>query len=831
MPSARKIIRTFLASPGDLQDERQAIRGVVNEFNESWANELGYQVELIGWEETVAGFGRPQHLINQDLDRCDLFLGMIWKRWGTPPDHDGDFSSGFEEEFERSMARCEETGRPEILLFFRQVPDEFMEDPGDDLKKVLEFRKTVTAGKKILFQNFSTVRDIETLARKSITAYVNRVRVEDKSSEPDELRRAKRARSGSGETGEDDREHELSPLSAEGFGFLEGLVERIRHPNSLDALSASDVARFRLLANLVSKPGNEEMNLGVHDINILFAACTEGMELGERETRYLARLGFQHLANENVPLWCWYSALADTRFDPAVASSFAGANENEKVGAISVLTALALDLPTDNDEVKRDRLIDAWFSDDSSAKVRTAALGYLAKCGTAGDLEITRKEYDRSDYGTSRSALECMVGILLRTGQAKAAQELVLESQFETLNAELLRSVLAGLEGLETSALLLGLDHRNSQVRLRAMKLLHGRDALDIGMAERLTGDSDALVRSEAVAVLLKLGKPLVEEEIKKILVPLQKQPRSGLLGLGSAAGSDKSGEEIFQQYRLDVLKGLSEMELEKRVGASLMHDDAAYFALVERYFKNHADELRRDVDDRFSAYFEERVRRMEAVFGKSFDIHDLVKKTRSLEGFLRKNLTRQGLNMLCVAQKSEDLQRIRANLRDGYAGASKLDAEYLRRHGEWTDIPMLANAEGPSHGATLLTMSDDEEFQVEVARAITSIGKKHSVSDLLSLEMPAGILKKTIELCAELRFAKISQDALLTLFNHESEGVRKAAAVLAVRSFTVKRIRSILHEYVGSDKYRYYNVIHWLDLGASMSRDNARKVARAAGS
>ena len=96
-----------------------------------------------------------------------------------------------------------------------------------------------------------------------------------------------------------------------------------------------------------------------------------------------------------------------------------------------MLTALALDLPTDDDTIKRDWIIEAWFSDDSSARVRTAALGYLAKCGTAGDLEIARKEYDRSDYGTSRSALECMVGILLRTGQAKAAQELVLESQFE----------------------------------------------------------------------------------------------------------------------------------------------------------------------------------------------------------------------------------------------------------------------------------------------------------------------------------------------------------------------------------------------------------------
>ena len=827
MPSTRKIIRAFLASPGDLLEERKAIRGVVDEFNVSWANELGYQVELIGWEETVAGFGRPQHLINQDLDQCDLFLGMIWKRWGTAPDRDGEFSSGFEEEFERSMARCEKTGSPETSLFFKQIPNEFMVDPGDDLKKVLEFQKTIIAGKKILFQNFSTVREIESLARKCVTAYVNRVRAEDDSSEPDELR-AKRARPGSRDSGENNRGSNSSPLSAEGFRFLEGLVETIKQPQSLDALSASDVARFRLLANSISKPGNEEMDLGVHDINILFAARIEGMELGERETRCLARLGFQHLANENVPLWCWYSDLAGTQLDPAVTSSFFGANDNEKVGAISVLTALALQLPIDDHVIKRDRLIDAWFSDDSSARVRTAALGYLAKCGTAGDLEIARKEYDRSDYGTSRSALECMVGILLRTGQAKAAQDMVLKSQFETLNADLLRSVLSGFEGLETSALFLGLEHRNLQVRLCAMKSLHGRGALDIGMAERLTGDSNALVRSEAVKALLKLGKRLVDEDIKKILVPPQKQGWSGLVGLAS---SDKAGEELFQQYQIDVLKRLSEPELEKRVGVSLMYDDAAYVALVERYFKNRADELRRDVDDRFSAYFEERIRLMEAAFGDNAATQDLIKKTRDLEGYLRKKLTRQGLNVLCMAQKPEDLQRIRANLRDGYTEASKLDAKYLGRHGEWNDIPILANAKGPSLGGTLLTISDDEEFQVEVARAITSIGKKHSASDLLSLEMPAAILKKTIELCPESRFAKISRDALLALFNHESEGVRKAAAVLAVLALPAKRIKSILHEYVCSDKSRYYNVIHWLDLGASMSRDDARNVAKAVGS
>jgi len=830
MPSTRKIIRAFLASPGDLEEERKAIRDVVGEFNTSWANELGYQVELVGWEETVAGFGRPQNIINQDLDRCDLFLGMIWKRWGTPPDHGGDFSSGFEEEFERSMARRQKTGSPEISLFFKQIPDEFMVDPGDDLKKVLEFRERIIAGKKILFQNFSTVRDMEVLARKSISAYVIRIKTEEKSSEPDELQ-AKLTRAGSGDVRENDRGHELSPLSAEGFAFLEGLVERIRQPDSLDALSASDVARFRLLANLISKQGNEELDLGVHDINILFAASTQGTELGIREIRFLARLGFQHFAAENVPLWRWYSALADSRIDPAVVSAFFGANDNEKVGAISVMTALALDIPTDDDLINRESFMGAWFSDSSSAKVRTAALGYLAKCGTAGDLKIARMEYDRSDYSTSRNALECMLGILLRTDQTKAAHELVLESQFESLNADLLRSVLEGFEGLETSHLFLGLEHRNSQVRLRAMKALDRRGALDLGMAERLSGDSDALVRSEAVAALLKLGKALVEEEIKKILVQPQKQNRLGGLGLGSAAGSDKAGEELFQQHQLRELKSLSEAELEKRVGASHIYDDAEYFALTERYFRNHADELRRAVDDRFSAYFEERMRRMEAAFGDSSASQDILKKTRDLEGFLRKELTRKGLNVLCVAQKHEDLERIRANLRDGYTGASKLDAEYLGRRGEWSDIPMLANAEGPGLHATLLTTPDEEEFQLEAARAITAIGKKRSISDLLSLEMPAAILKKTIELCPESRFAKISRDALLALFNHKSDAVRKAAAILAVRALTAKRIKSILREYVDSDEYRYYNVIHWLDLGASMRRDYARKLARAAGS
>lgn len=102
-------------------------------------------------------------------------------------------------------------------------------------------------------------------------------------------------------------------------------------------------------------------------------------------------------------------------------------------------------------------------------------------------------------------------------------------------------------------------------------------------------------------------------------------------------------------------------------------------------------------------------------------------------------------------------------------------------------------------------------------------------MSDLVSIEMPANIMKRVIELCSSSKFSTIADVALLGLFNHESADVRKAASIKAVQVFSAKRIRSVLREYISNHKYRYYNVIHWLDLGASMPRAEARKVARAA--
>ena len=402
-----------------------------------------------------------------------------------------------------------------------------------------------------------------------------------------------------------------------------------------------------------------------------------------------------------------------------------------------------------------------------------------------------------------------MIGILLKSGEGTSAQQLVIETQFESLDSDTLLAVLNGFENVETGTLLLGLEHRNVQVRLRTLEVLDERDAINHETAERLSTDSDALVRSKSISVLVKLGRPFSEEEVEKILA--------------RPDGSDWQGRNIFERYQLQNLKGSPASELTSRIDIGLMYEDAAYFARAERYFAKHCAELRRDVDDNFGTYHEERIRRTKVRFGDRSA--SLVRRYRDREDLDRKRLTRQGLDILCQFAYREDIQRITGNLRSGYAGTSEADAKYLRKHGRWEDIPLLAKPDMSYLGGNPL--GGYEDFRHQTAKAILAMSREHSISELFALNVPEVTLKKTIQLCAESRFSQISDDALFGLLNHESEDVRKAASIKTVRAFSKRRIKTILYAYVSGDKYRYYNVIHWLDLGASMPRDEARKIAR----
>ena len=307
MPDTRKIVKVFLASPGDLQEERHAAKSVVDEFNNNWANHLGYQVELVGWEDTISAYGRPQATINRDLEQCEFFIGMMWKRWGTPPDVSGPFTSGFEEEFQTSVSNRQEKGSPEISLFFKNIGADLLGDPGDELKKVLAFKAQITAEKAILFETFENIEEFEGKIRRCISHYVQK----QQSKETRERAKESQARSS-----EDSVPRGLSeatstsetPLSVEGTMFLRNLISKIERDAEGEHIVAADVARFRLLACMIENQGNDKQSLGVHDANILFAHRSD-LELSFSEQLGLIDSGLENYSSENTPLWYWLAEI------------------------------------------------------------------------------------------------------------------------------------------------------------------------------------------------------------------------------------------------------------------------------------------------------------------------------------------------------------------------------------------------------------------------------------------------------------------------------------------------------------------------------------------
>ena len=169
VPESLQVFKIFLASPGDLEAERRATREEVNSLRGVFSA-FGWAVELLGWEDTIGGYGRPQGQINRDIDDCDLFLGLLWERWGTPPG--GDYESGFEEEYARAIERRRKGSAPEIWIRFKRVDARRLDDPGPQLRRVLAFREELQENREVLFGQFATVEEWRANFREALLRYI-----------------------------------------------------------------------------------------------------------------------------------------------------------------------------------------------------------------------------------------------------------------------------------------------------------------------------------------------------------------------------------------------------------------------------------------------------------------------------------------------------------------------------------------------------------------------------------------------------------------------------------------------------------------------------------
>ena len=146
-----EIINIFLASPGDVVEERQTVRRVVGEENTNHFRHEGYEVKVIGWEtDSTLGKAKkhPQELINPLIDGCALFIGVLWTRFGSPT---ADYECDTEEEYHHALKLLDTPALPlcDIHIYFCNYPIPPFRTDLDQLAKVANFKKEVGGKYKV----------------------------------------------------------------------------------------------------------------------------------------------------------------------------------------------------------------------------------------------------------------------------------------------------------------------------------------------------------------------------------------------------------------------------------------------------------------------------------------------------------------------------------------------------------------------------------------------------------------------------------------------------------------------------------------------------------
>jgi len=172
MPKNVTVLQVLVASPSDVSAEREVLETVIRELNITWTRTLDLRLELIRWETHIApDFGiDAQDVINRQLPSdYDLFIGIMWSRFGTPTKRAG---SGTEEEFQQAFERY--IAGPKSVRLMIYFKDEKLSpsqlDPSQ-LMGVLAFKKKVEEHGGLHF-TFVDTKDFEAMIRMHISFYV-----------------------------------------------------------------------------------------------------------------------------------------------------------------------------------------------------------------------------------------------------------------------------------------------------------------------------------------------------------------------------------------------------------------------------------------------------------------------------------------------------------------------------------------------------------------------------------------------------------------------------------------------------------------------------------
>jgi len=177
--------RVLIASPSDLEEERQAATEAVNDWNALNAAVEATVLLPIKWEThaTPETGVRPQGAINRQLvTDCDLLIGLFWTKIGTDT---GVAESGTVEEIDQFVA----AGKP-AMLYFSSRPINPNKVDLKQFKKLQKFKDETY--KTALVGGFSSMAELRTKLLRDMTNSVRQMKGGKRPARPDRIEQASR---------------------------------------------------------------------------------------------------------------------------------------------------------------------------------------------------------------------------------------------------------------------------------------------------------------------------------------------------------------------------------------------------------------------------------------------------------------------------------------------------------------------------------------------------------------------------------------------------------------------------------------------------------------
>lgn len=175
--------RVMIASPSDMEEERQTTTDAINEWNAQHAVSESVVLLPVKWETHAmpqSGI-RPQEAINNQLVQdCDVLLGLFWTKIGT---NTGVADSGTVEEIDQCVA----AEKPVMLYFSNRLIQPNKIDPKQH-KKLIAFKESTY--KKALVGSFSQVAELSQKLLRDLTRQVRLLKGSISYRQNDRLNRA-----------------------------------------------------------------------------------------------------------------------------------------------------------------------------------------------------------------------------------------------------------------------------------------------------------------------------------------------------------------------------------------------------------------------------------------------------------------------------------------------------------------------------------------------------------------------------------------------------------------------------------------------------------------